>query len=61
VGDSGLLVDNRPEAFAAALRRLIEDEALRHELGARARARALTLDGRLMERREADLYRTLLA
>lgn len=46
-------------AFTGALRRLIQDPALRAELGARARARALLLDGLVMEQREAHLYRTL--
>ena len=38
VGDCGILVDNDPAAFAAALRTLIQDPALRAALGGRARA-----------------------
>jgi glycosyltransferase involved in cell wall biosynthesis len=59
VGDCGILVDNHPEAFAGALRTLIHAPALRAALGARARARALSMDGLVMEQREANLYRTL--
>jgi glycosyltransferase involved in cell wall biosynthesis len=61
VGDAGLLVKNEHQAFAAALQTLLSDPDLRYTLGARARRRALTMDGALMEKREADLYRTLLS
>ncbi|WP_291798551.1 glycosyltransferase family 4 protein [Brevibacterium sp.] len=44
VGDAGLLVPaGDPAAFAAALRRVVEDPALREELGHRAAQRALDL------------------
>ena len=59
VGDCGLLVENHPEAFAGALDALIHAPALRSDLGMRARARALSMDGLVMERREADAYRML--
>lgn len=61
VGDAGVLVENTPRAFASALRRLIADPSQRQSLGARARQRALTMDGQIMEEREAEVYRTLLA
>jgi glycosyltransferase involved in cell wall biosynthesis len=61
VGNAGLLVENDPQAFSAALNRLLHDPALRSELGARARQRALTIDGAVMEKQEADLYSALIA
>jgi len=59
VGDAGLLVDNTPESFASALERLARDPDLRRQLGKRARARAMTMDGRVMEERERALYESL--
>jgi glycosyltransferase involved in cell wall biosynthesis len=59
VGDCGILVQNDPAAFTEALDALIKNPALRTDLGAKARARALSMDGLLMEQREADLYRNL--
>jgi glycosyltransferase involved in cell wall biosynthesis len=59
VGDCGILVENRSDAFAEALAALIQDPALRAGLGARARARSLSMDGLAMEQREASLYRRL--
>jgi glycosyltransferase involved in cell wall biosynthesis len=62
-GRSGLLVPPRdPAAFAAALRRLLEDPELARRLGSRARERVLagfTVEARL-DRMEA-LYRRLIA
>jgi len=60
VGDTGQLVDNDPEAFAFALQRLIDDSSLRNEMGMMARQRAVTLDGSVMEQREAQLYQALM-
>ena len=40
VGDAGLLLDNsEPETIAKAVNRLLEDDAIREEMGARARRR----------------------
>jgi glycosyltransferase involved in cell wall biosynthesis len=61
VGDCGMLVENNPAAFAEAFGALIKDPALRADLGMRARARALSLDGLVMEQREAALYRRLMS
>lgn len=60
VSDIALVVEPRPEAFAAAFRRLQGDRALRTSLGVRGRVRATEMSGDKMERREADLYRELL-
>lgn len=59
VGDAGFLVDNRPELFARALEKLVNDPELRIEMGERARRRALTMDGHLMEEKEKALYESL--
>ena len=56
VGDAGMLVENTPAAFAQALQRLLADPSLRRRLGAAGAARARTMDGRVMEEREAALY-----
>ena len=61
LGDTGMLVDNEPAAFAAALLRLIDDTVLRRNLGIQAAARARELDGTVMEERERSLYAGLLA
>lgn len=60
VGNAGLLVENRPAAFAEALARLVQDPRLRIEMGARARQRALTMDGNVMEWKERALYESVL-
>jgi glycosyltransferase involved in cell wall biosynthesis len=59
MGDTGFLVENQPAAFASALRRLVDDAALREAEGARAARRAGTMSGQVMERRERDLYAAL--
>ncbi|MBI3628005.1 MAG: glycosyltransferase [Candidatus Rokubacteria bacterium] len=60
LGGTGLVVPNRPDCFREALRRLLDDPALRAQLSVRARARAVTLDGARMEAAETELYRSLL-
>ena len=59
VGDAGFLVENQPAAFAAVFNRLVNDAALRQEMGARAGERARTMDGHVMEEREGALYAKL--
>ena len=59
VGDAGFLVENRPEAFAGVLEKLVRDPRLRMHMGERARMRALTMDGHLMEEKEKVLYQSL--
>lgn len=59
VGNAGCLVENRPEAFAGALEKLVKDSGLRIEMGEKARRRALTMDGYLMEEKEKALYESL--
>ena len=60
LGDTGLVVDKTPEAFREAFVRLLADPGLREELGAQARARAVELDGEVMEQREYELYQELV-
>jgi glycosyltransferase involved in cell wall biosynthesis len=58
VGDAGLLVDGTsPEAIAAAVNRYLEDDALREELGRRARRRAQAVFP--FSRRKQDLERVI--
>ncbi len=60
MGGTGLLVERTPEAFADALTSLYQSETKRAALGLAARARAQTIDGATMERREAELLRGLI-
>jgi len=60
LGGTGVVVENTPEAFAEAFKELISDPQLRKELGEKARKRALELDGKIMERKETDLYKQLI-
>jgi len=61
LGQSGLIVPKTAEAFENAFRRLLAEPELALELGRAARERAAGLDGAIMERREVELYRRLLA
>jgi glycosyltransferase involved in cell wall biosynthesis len=61
MGGTGVIVERTPEAFRAAFRQLLADPGLRATLGAAARARAETLDGTIMESREAELYQRVMA
>ena len=60
LGGTGVVVENTPEAFEEAFKELISDPQLRKELGEKARKRALELDGKIMERKETDLYKQLI-
>jgi glycosyltransferase involved in cell wall biosynthesis len=60
LGGTGIVVENEPAAFRDAFQQLLTDESVRTKLGRRARARAQTLDGSIMESREHDLYVELM-
>jgi glycosyltransferase involved in cell wall biosynthesis len=60
LGRAGRIVENTPQAFEAAFRQLIKDRDLRRQVGQRARERAETLDGTIMEQREKALYESLI-
>lgn len=60
VADSGILVENVPEAFRNAFGRLISNPELREELGEKGRKRALEISGEIMEKREMALYKDLI-
>ena len=60
LGGTGMVVKNTPRAFEQAFKKLISSPKLRKELGEKARKKALELDGKIMEQKEADLYRKLL-
>ena len=61
LGGTGWLVDKKPTAFTDALRQLARDPARRAAMGMAARRRALVVDGRRQEEREAHLYQTTIA
>jgi len=61
VGGAGILVENEPQAFTDAFRKLLMDADLRQSLGRKARQRAVALDGGIMEEREAALYEAVLS
>jgi glycosyltransferase involved in cell wall biosynthesis len=62
VGDTGIVIEGLDaEGFRGALRRLMEDPGRARAMGELGRRRARGFDGRLMERREAQLYRELIA
>ncbi len=57
-----LHVDDSPEGYAEAVRRLLGDQSLREELGRKARSFAeATFHPTDMERKAADVYRTFVA
>lgn len=60
-GRSGLLVENTPEAIAAALRRLLEDQAWARDLAACARRRVEeSFSAEAMTRNTLGVYRRVL-
>ncbi|MEE3233038.1 MAG: glycosyltransferase family 4 protein [Candidatus Latescibacterota bacterium] len=60
VKDTGLIVQQDSNSFKQNIVRLIEDEELRTCLGTMAQKRAKKLDGSVMEKREVDLFKTLM-
>ncbi len=60
LGGCGEVVANTPAAFTAALQRLCADRELWRRYAAAGRTRALSLDGVIMEKKEAELYRRLI-
>ena len=59
VGNAGILIENTPEAFKEAFKKLISNPELRKELGEKGRKRALEVDGKIMEEKERRLYEGL--
>lgn len=60
-GEEGLLPEPEPAAFAAALLCLLEDEALRGRMGAKARLRAQEFSSAICAARVTELYRQVIA
>ncbi len=60
VGEYVLQVEDSAKGYAEALAGLIADEGLRERLGRAGPRFVAQIEGRKMERREADLYRSLL-
>jgi glycosyltransferase involved in cell wall biosynthesis len=58
--DSGIVVEPTERGFAAGLKRLMENPSLAKELGQEGRKKLLQMDAKVMERRERDLYTSLL-
>lgn len=62
VGDAGVLLDPRqPEAWVAAMRRIVEDEAWRRDLIERGLARAATFSWKRCASQTAAVYRAALS
>lgn len=59
-GDSAILVRNNPHGFKDVFVKLMDQPQLRLVLGERARARALSFDSNMMEKKEALLYGEIL-
>jgi len=60
LGDAAVIADNSPGGFAKALNRMIANPNLMAELGNRNREKALEIDGRIMEQKETQVYRSLI-
>ncbi len=59
VGDVAMVVDNNPQSFEKAIKKLILDSKLRQKLAKAGRKIALKIDGKIMERKEMELYKKL--
>lgn len=59
VGDAGILVDNDPASFRAAISALIRDPEKSKDLGLKARTRAKMFDSSVLEAKEKDIYESL--
>jgi len=60
VGDIAMVVENTPEGFEEAFKKLISDPRLRKKLGEKGRKRALEVSGKKMEEKEMNLYKNLI-
>lgn len=60
IGDVVTLVDNEPEAFRCAFQRLIADQELMAQMARKGQEKVKELDGSVMERKEAEMYKTLI-
>ena len=61
LGGEGVVVEKNPKAFEQAFRDLIANPDKRIDLGTAAMKRASTLDGELMEKREAQMFEAFLS
>lgn len=60
VGDGGITVDPTPEALAAAMVRVLNDEQLQADLSRRGRAQAATMTWKLTADQTIDAYQRVL-
>lgn len=58
--DSAVITKNSSVGFINSINQLIANLALRYDLGKRNREKALKSNGTIMERREMDVYRSLI-
>ena len=60
LADTGLVVEKTPTGFREAFVRLLAEPQLRQDLGAKARARAVELDGSITEQKEVEVYQAIM-
>jgi len=60
IDDVALFVDNNPDTFRDAFKKLLSDPSLIDELGKKGRERMMQYDATIMEEKEALLYKSLL-
>lgn len=60
ISEIAITVEDTPKSFKKAFEKLLSDSELREELGAKGRKRALEIDGKIMEKKEAQVYKELL-
>ena len=58
--NTAIITEDSPDGFTEALNQLIENPALRIDLGRKNREKALKIDGKKMEQREAEVYKSLV-
>ena len=60
IDDIAVFVDNNPDAFRDAFKKLLSDPSLMDKLGKKGRERMMQYDSTIMEEKEALLYKSLL-
>ena len=60
LGGAGLIVERTAESFEKAFKKLLNNIDLVNCLSVKAKKRAISIDGAIMEKKEVDLYKSLL-